>query len=428
MDRKIIPVMVLAMVVLMAGSVMGASFLVTVTQPTAGNGTWVTTPYMQFNFTLNSTADNVTVQTWLNTTGDTYNTTMSNVSVYTVWQGNLTNLIDTYYDDSSAINLTIFIDTGGVNATTKTGYNFFVDSNTPVVANYSGNPHLTVTNTTGGDQAFMSSQITENNTASCGYALWYKYLESDNWTYQDSFTGSVSSLTTRTPTCNVTIEPGNFTRNAYYVLQAYATDDAGQTGWSSHNDTFMAVVMEANKWNLIAPLYVDNSTSFAEITGRGVDFKHWHQNHSSISYISKWNQSAQGFITYQVNTAANNETSIELGVPMYVYPSSDSVLIRNNITLPSTYENQTLENISTGGIWKLVGNIYTDRTLETLSTFTAYTNTVSYHNITNGYYYTYARGFGPPKNNQTVPKGGAFWCDFNHTTDVVWSGRLNEAW
>ena len=120
----------------------------------------------------------------------------------------------------------------------------------------------------------------------------------------------------------------------------------------------------------------------------------------SITYIAKFNHTSQGFITYQVGAEANNATGIDFGDALYVYTEADSLLLRQNITEPPLKENCTLPNATAGStLWNLVGSPYKDFNLSSLVTGTNSTTVVSFHNITNGYYYSYYRNFGPLGND-----------------------------
>lgn len=413
--RKVITFpLTLLLVLALASVASAASFSVTIDVPTAGNATWVTNDWIQLNITLNSSAVNVTYQ-FQNTTVSV-NLTATNISTSdgTEWGGNMTTLEESYYDSSSSVNVTIWIDIGGGNQTAKTGYQWWVDTIAPSVGNYTDTP--TVDNTTGGDQAFASLTITENASNTCYFNIWHKYIASDNYTLQTTLPATLSSTTTRTPNCNLTVKSGNFTKNGYYVLEGWVNDSAGTKGYTSQNETFMISVLKADKWNLVGALKDDNST-------RGINLMNWASNHSTISYIAAWNETASGFLVHQTGTGTNNITSIDYGAPLYIYPSSDSVLIRHNITDSSTYENVTLQNKTSSGVWSLVGNIYGDFSLSSIVDGTVYTTYAVLHNITNGYTYPYQNGFGPSKNNVTVIKGLAVWVDTNRTADTVLNRR-----
>jgi hypothetical protein len=341
--------------------------------------------------------------------------TNTSTSDGTTWGYNLTALTESYYATTSFWNVTISVNEGGGNETNIT-YAFYVDTITPVVANYTDQP--TIDNTTGGDSVFMSASVVENNTDSCWFLIYFKLNQQETFALETTLDGTLSSTSTRTPNCNITIEPGNFTKNGYYEIQAVVNDSAGQEGVSSQNETFIVDILQASQWNAIAMLEEDNGT-------RGGNFYQWADNHSYISYVSEFNSSAQGFITYTVGSASNNLTDIYFGMGAYVYPSSDSVLIRHNRTISSDYENVTFVNSSAYGPWTLAGMMYVDYNISSLSAATSYSNWASFHNNTDDYYYTYARNFGSSAPANYILQGKAVWIDSNATSDVLWSRRLN---
>lgn len=409
--KTIIPIMVLA-VLLMAGIAV-AGVASTITSPTTGNATWEDTNlYLMFNITLNQSAANVTVQ---NNTGAFYALVNDSTSDGTMWGDNLTDFSESTWDASSCMNISISINQGGANET-NISYCFYVDTITPVVANYTD--LMTVTNASGGDNVLMSSSIVDNATASCGYYLYRKALASDAYVYQTSVSGTVSNLSVskRTPNCNTTIEHANFTADGYWEIEGYATDNAGHTGVTSFNKTIIVTTLQANQWNLIGALYDDNIT-------RGANLMNWVANHSSISYISAWNESAMSFFTHQANTGTYNTTVIGYGDALFVYPNTDIVLIRENVTVPDTYQNHTMENKSLSGVWSLVGNIYGDFNLSSIADATTGSSYAVFYNNTNGMFYPYKRGFGPTKNDYNVIKGLGVILDTNSSTDIVLNRR-----
>lgn len=429
--------LVLTGIVVLAG---GTGFTVTVVQPTGGNASWLGVRHSLFNITLNDSAVNVTYQVWNGST--TYNISATNVSTYLVWTGNMTtltdgNVLETLLDEihtNYKMNVTIFIDVGGVNETIKTGYTFFIDTINPDVNNYT---QPTISNGTGGDQIIVSTEIIDNSTDSCWYNLFFRPLALStfsNDTLVRTVIANLSPATGRYKSCNYTFAADNFSNNGYYTFQAVANDSAGNSADVDANTTVIMHILKGSKWNLISALAVDNGTA---AKGRGGNFYQWVFNHSNIDYISTWNASymnnptsiTQGFVTYQRAVAANNETSVDIGDALYVYPSADSLLIRLNITESTSYENVTFYNESKP--WYLVGNPFADVNLSVLSTVINSTSWTSYHNLTNGYYYTYARGFGPTVNDVFVGKGLAYWMDTNvsqYTTNVTWSRSLNTGW
>jgi hypothetical protein len=418
MERtRLVPLVVVIAIALLAGIAAAAQFTVTtLVAPTAGNGTWLAVNYLQMNVTLNQSAANVTF-----ILNQTYYIT--GLGTGTGWGANFTGFGESNYDATSSMNVTVNVERGGVNETNITGYVWWVDTTTPTIGNNTDTP--TITNASGGDRVFLTSAVVDNSTDSCWYNIYFKQNQAQTNTFLRRLDGTISSTTTRTPTCNLTIDNGNFTVDGYYEISVAVNDSAGNIGWSTTNETVIATILKANQWNLIAALEEDANIS----NDRGTNFYQWARNHSTVSYMSTFNESAQGFITYQKGTAANNETVIEMGDAIYIYPSADMVLIRDNRTILSTYENVTFINSSLYGPWTLVGMMYYDYNMSELSNATLYTNWVSYHNSSDDYHYTYVRNFGPDYFNETyVIQGLGVWMDSNRSDSVIWSRRLDLSW
>jgi len=406
------------------GGVTAAQYTVSsIEYPAGGNGTYLNYTYMNLSVTLNQSATNCTF-----IVNQTYYLAATNASASAgdKWTLNITNQKESYSDKSSGMNVTVAVDRGGANATNITGYQWWVDTITPVVANYTTKPYTF--NSTGGDNVVVSSAVTDNNTVSCGYVLYHRTLQADTVTYVDTYSGAVNQTTAvRTTTCNATFSYVNLTKNGFYTVQGFAVDQTGKKGVSTQNETVIVNILKANKWNAIAALYSDaNETMSWGDEPRGGTMMSWTLNHTSISYISTWNESSGEYLTHQINTGTNNLTQISVGFPLYVYPNADSLLIRRNVTIAVAYENVSFHNRSLrGGAWTLAGNVYADYTTLAISTGTLYTSWVSYLNISNGYYYTYMRGFGPAVNNVTIPIGQCIWMDGNNTSDFIWNRRTN---
>jgi hypothetical protein len=180
----------------------------------------------------------------------------------------------------------------------------------------------------------------------------------------------------------------------------------------------------ANQWQSFSALKEDNATT------RGASLMGWIGNHSGIDYIAKWNQTAQAFLVHQKNTNPYNTTSIDFGTALFVYPTSNTIMIRSNWTsTPKIYENNTLSNASASGVWKFVGSPYIDRTLSDYSKATlSNTSWAFFYNNTYSMYTGYARNFGPSQNNIYVRKGLCVWIDVNTTADMTYSSRVNLGW
>jgi len=413
----------IALASLFGGALAAQYSVVSVDLPTTGNGTYVGDNYVNFSVTLNFSAKNCTF-----IVNQTYYLTGVNVSSSDgkKWGINITNQKESFFDNTTSINVTVNVERGSENETNITGYRWWVDTITPVVANYTTKPYTY--NTTGGDMVIVSSAVTDNNTVSCGYLLYYRAVQASTPELVGTYTGVVNQTSAvRTTTCNSTFTYVNLTKNGFYTIQGYATDQKGHTGVSSQNETLITNILVANKWNAIAALYSDaNQTRLWGDEPRGGTLMAWAWNHTSISYVSIWNETTAGYNTHQINTGTNNVSRIDMGNALYVYPSADILLLRRNVTVETAYENVTLLNrTSRGGAWTATGNIYADYTTLALSTATANTSWVSYLNISNGYYYTYMRGFGPAINNVTIPVGQCIWLDGNNTGDMGWNRRTN---
>jgi hypothetical protein len=411
-EKMILPMVVIVAIGLIIGVVNAAyGHTVTVNLPSAGNATWITQDYQNFSITLNASAANVTLAN--NTAGSAV---MSGSGLY--WWLNVTGLTESSYVAASHNNFTISIEQGGSNETNYTYY-FYVDSFNPVVTNNTDT--VAITNTTGGDQVLISSTIVDNSTDTCVFYLFQRDTASDSYTFNTSLTGVLSSATTRTPNCNLTIERNNFSRNGYWALQSWVNDSAGRVGWSDTNITLIVNILRAEEWTAIGALLDDN-------VSRGTDLMTWVANHSHIDYIATFNETAQGFLTHQRGTNTNNITGINYGEGMYIYTSAQSILIRelNTTDLGIQWENHSVENLSLSGPWNLIGNVYSDFNLSELSSGFGWSNWVSYHNISNGYYYTYKRAFGPNAHDKVVIVGSAFWMDNNRTTETLYNKRTNS--
>lgn len=420
----------LAMAVVLAAALMisvsqasAAAFSMTLNGIT--NATWATVDNVFFNLTTNMSAVGVILKVERLANGTTMNFSTTNCTTLTTgtcWYANLTTLKETYYEPTTHINVTVFINSGLPNMTVVSPYEFSIDTIAPVVSNHTDTP--TITNSTDGDVVYINLTVAENNTASCGFRMYYKAKQADSYSYVSTIAGAFDSYTSRTPDCTATVDTGNFSARGYYLFYGYVTDDASQTGYTNQNETVIAQILRADSWNVLGVLEEDNMT-----TKRGASFLGWAYNHSSVSYLSMFDSSTQSFTTYQMGTATNNDTSIDVGQAIYVYPSADVVLLRTNKSIASTYENITLQNSSTTGPWTLAGILFRDYKMSTLASATPYTSYISYHNMTDGYYYPYARTYGPKHfENNTLIQGDAIWIDSNATSDLTWSRRLNLAW
>ncbi len=286
--------------------------------------------------------------------------------------------------------------------------------------------NFTIANATGGDWLAFNVTFRDNTTTSCYYDIYYRenvYTSSD--TLVTSGTGTITShYSSSNYTCEFNISGTDLTSGDGYYIVTYnasdGSDDAANlsvTGaantTSGTNQTMIALKLIGNRWNAIGFLNDDNETTYR--------YMDWVGNHSTITYFSWLNNANNTWVTHTFGGGLNNETQINISDgAAYVYPSADSWLIRHNY---SVFASPTSVNISavywsghTNTTWTLTSLWYDNLTRNLTLDINDTISFVSYHNITNGYYYTFQRGFELEALNVTALKGTAVWIQSNETT------------
>ena len=365
--------------------------------------------------TLTSISTNVTVSTCSYYYNGASASAMSDVSGHTVYQNSsATTFTNTPWGTWSNITFSCadaFGNTSWVNTTASVGYVLFkVDTHAPQVTFIDESPRYI--NSTTANYVNITTSVLDNTTSTCGFYLY----DGDGTTV-----GKTGTLSTDAQTryCNLTLitsdlstlDEGNIT------VRGWSADLAGNTGYSSTNESLLLSTWTGAKWSLVT--YSDSPN--ATLTAFAARYPY-------VSSIALFNNeyNMKNYTTFSTSAPTINPTvNLTTGTPFWVYTPTTTYYLRNNSyssASGSQYANVNFysSNVSSRTGWNLLG-MYAERTMNqtlywntNITKVALYDDTTGYNTVCNKGYESICAGTSSGATAVTIKASDAVWVYINY--------------